>query len=332
MPFALPLLLALFLTAGLLLDPNSASAEGPTSLGLDLASDGNTGTFVGDVQNCLNVDLGDFFPLDVFVKNAHSVRAWELRFAFDNQLLRIVDHDFEHFLLSTAPSGSIFPSLFEVERSNRYFLAAAEFRGTPDSGSGVLVRLTMEAIAPGRSPVIVVTEPSFLAPRLTDANGDAPFEGPVSQGEVAVGEPCTPGDTTSDGGDDGGDTTSGGGDDGGDTSSGGDDGGPLSPPSLVSLSDSPPGHPPEGGSGADGEDEVAEPPPEGGSTPEAAAALQSPEASSSEDSAPDQVMGTPPSDGGSSGIPWLWPTILAIAVFGLVGGGALIALNLRSGR
>ena len=325
---ALPLLLALSLIAGLLLGPSPGRAQVSTSLGVDLVSDGNTGAFAGSVQSCVEVDVGVLFPVDIYIKDAVDLRAWELRFAFDPELLSLVGHDFEHFLLSTSPRGTIFPSLFEVERAGRYFVAATEFRGTPDSGSGVLVRLTMQAMAPGRSPAMIVTEPRYFAPRLTDANGDAPFEDQVSQGEVAVGVPCTSSDPEP-----APPPTSGSG-----SMATDDDGGLIAPPALVALSDSPPRAPSgersvqtsEASVASEGitEDQVGErlsPGVEG--TSEALGAAQPPDAPG-EDDAPDQGRTAPP-EGGSSGFAWPRSTILAITAIAIVAGGGLMALNLR---
>lgn len=322
---ALSLLLALSLTTALLLGPGPGRAQSSTYLGLDLVSDGNSAAFLDSVQDCVEVQVGDLLPLDIFIGDAHELQAFELRFAFDPELLRMAGHDFEQFLITTAPRGSVFPTLFEMEKPGRYFLAAAEFRGTPDSGSGVLARLTMEVLAPGRSPVAIVTDPSFLSPHLTDADnpkGEDLFQGPVSDGEVAVGEPCSPSPPQPDGA------------------------GVDAPPALVALSDVPlrasSGEDTDEGasdasepSGTGGADEAADQPSgadgpsEVGSTPEAAAAQQPPEGFD-DASVPEERTVAPTGDGGSSGIPWLWLTILAAALLGLVGGSALIAINLRN--
>ena len=329
---ALPLLLALFLTVGLLLGPRLSRAQGPTSLGIDLVSDGNSGALLDSVQDCVEVQVGDLFPLDVFVRDAHELRAFELRFDFDPGIIQIVDPGFNMFLLSTAPVGKIFPSLFEVDNisaGHPYFLAAAEFRGTPDSGSGVLARLTMEALAPGRSPVTIVTEPSFFSPRLTDADGNALFQGPVSGGEVSVGEPCSPSSSTPDPSPESGSTPTSEGEGGSSPSQPDDVAGLDAPPTLVALSDVPLRASDGEGASEDTEPSDADGPSGAGSTPEAAADQQPPEGFD-DAGVPDEGGAVPAEDGGSSGISWPWLVILAVAVFGLIGGSALIALNLRS--
>lgn len=184
------LLLLLVLVAGMVQRQHSA-AQAPTTLGVDPQTTGNTGTSIASVEDCTAVDIGDTFEVDIYITDVEELRAWELRFAFDHQVVQIVNNDFGLFLLSTTPSGSIFPSLFVEEKPDRYFLGASEYNGTPDSGSGVLARLTMQALAPGRSPALIVSEPSYFRPLLTDSNGANTFNGTIHQAEIAVGEPCS---------------------------------------------------------------------------------------------------------------------------------------------
>ncbi|MDO8614943.1 MAG: hypothetical protein Q7T33_04305 [Dehalococcoidia bacterium] len=162
-----------------------------TALGVDVDPANNTANHVADVQNCKEVAVGDEFPVDVFADNIEGLAAWELRFAFDHNVVQIVDHNYNMFLLSTAPSGSILPALFDRESDDRYFLAAAEISGTPDTGSGVLARITLKAIAAGTSPAEIVVSPGYLAPYLTKTGGAGLFSGPVAEAAISVGRPCS---------------------------------------------------------------------------------------------------------------------------------------------
>ncbi len=340
MLLALLPLLSLFLAAGLLQSPSAGQAQSVTRLGVDLISDGDADSFVGSVQGCLEVDVGDSFPIDLYIEDAQGLRAWELRFSFDHELLQIVGHDFGQFLLSTDPSGIIFPSLYEMETADRYFLAASEFRGTPDSGSGVLARMSMQAMAPGRSTVTIVTEPSYIAPHLTDDNGTGVFAGITSHGEVAVGEPCSTSDPKPDQ-----PPTS-------DSPSTGDDNGfASSPPAMVFLSDSPTralsgtSEPTTSSESSDDTDapsnsaasgEMAEGGAEEGSsevgnTSDNVDALQPPGVPD-DDSNPDQGQAAALAGDrgeGSSGFGWRQTIIVALVV--AIGAGiSLMALNLRS--
>ena len=175
-----------------------ARAETGMTLGLDTQPESNSVASIGPVQTCAGVEVGQEFPVDVYVTGVTNLKAFELRVNFDSRVLSLQNADYGRFLLSTPPEGSIFPSLFEAETQDTYFLAASEFRGTPDTGSGVLARLTFKAIGQGKSQVSIPADATYGA-RLTDAagrptgdlNGDSIWDEPVSNGQVAVGQPCS---------------------------------------------------------------------------------------------------------------------------------------------
>src|SRR3990172_7821725 len=75
---------------------------------------------------------------------------------------------------------------------------------SPDSGSGVLARLTLKALGPGASPLSVDKADLNSDGRpdqgpilrdvagdiIGDTDGDALFDGPSKGAEIRVGEPC----------------------------------------------------------------------------------------------------------------------------------------------
>lgn len=184
----------------LLSGPDVAEAQAGTALGLDMQPQNNTASRVAAVHPCTEVAVGDVFTADIWVSNVQKLMAWELRLDYDSSLVNLENADFNQFLVSTAPAGSIFPSLMDAETPNRYFLAAAEFNGTPDSGSGVLARLSLKAVGKGLGTVSIAASPSYLGPRLTaaggvpigDTSGDGIWDQPIVDGQVAVGQPCAP--------------------------------------------------------------------------------------------------------------------------------------------
>lgn len=147
---------------------------------------------------CAELQVGQEFPVDVRVDNVHDLIAWELRVSYDSTIVTLEEADFEHFLVSTPPNGQIFPSLFEAETDNSHFLAAAETRGSADSGSGVLVRLRMRAVGVGTSEISIRTDPTVYGPRLwddkgkpiADDTGDGIFDGAALSGTAAVNDNC----------------------------------------------------------------------------------------------------------------------------------------------
>lgn len=184
--------LLLLMVVGLsLLQGIASAAQTQTVLGIDVVPGSNTAGLVNTIDTCVEVDVGEQFPIDIYITGADQLRAWEMRIALDHTIAQVKSADFNQFLLTTPPGGSI-SSLFDVEKADRYFLAAAESR-TPDSGAGVLARLTLEAVGPGISPLSIVTTPSYFLPHLTDVQGDNPFSGPASHAAVAVSTPCASG-------------------------------------------------------------------------------------------------------------------------------------------
>lgn len=163
-----------------------SSAQSETALGVSVVYDHESG-LSGD---CIAVKSGDTLMADVYIDHVRGLKAWELRLGLDSDMLELMEHDYSHFLISTSPAGAVFPSLLEAETPDRYFLGAANFRGAPDSGSGILVRLTLRALTPGLAAISIPTDPAHLAPIITDENGAASFAGPVSAALVAIDREC----------------------------------------------------------------------------------------------------------------------------------------------
>lgn len=189
--FAVPVLAAVAVF-GLL--QNAASASAPYMIGLDMRPNASS-TSSSSADTCVEVDEGDEFAIDIFVTNADSLTAWELRVDYDPEVVSLESADYDYLL--TASGGGVFPSLFEKELEGRYFLAAAETRN-PDSGSGVLARLTLTALEKGTSAISITSSPNFYRPRLTgasgaisDSNGDGLWDGDLTGGKVAVDQRCT---------------------------------------------------------------------------------------------------------------------------------------------
>lgn len=200
---ATPFLLAVVATLAVLLlsfhgSPNRAEA-GASMIGIDVDPQTNTPASLGNLETCATHQVGDEFPVDIFVNNVSNLRSWELRIDYDETILQLVSVDHGRFLLSTPPGGNVFPALSEVEAPGRQFLAAAEVSGPADSGSGALARITLKALAKGVSDLRIVNSPSYLGPQLTgtqgstigDTNGDRIWDDTITSGRVAVGQDCT---------------------------------------------------------------------------------------------------------------------------------------------
>jgi hypothetical protein len=169
-------------------------------IGIDMQPGTNHAASLGRLQPCVAVEAGDEFAADIFIANVQALAAWELRLDYDPDIVTIQAADYSQLLISAQPAGIVFPYLFEEEQYGRYFLAATEINGTPDSGSGVLAHLSLKAEGEGISKLKVVSIPSPIGPRITgaggapigDSTGDGVWDADTVAGEVVVGGDCQP--------------------------------------------------------------------------------------------------------------------------------------------
>lgn len=185
-----------------LLEAGGGTAQELVMLGADTNATGNTATSLGPHENCRSVAEGDTFPLDLFVSDVQDLVHWELYVKFDPSILEVTDAD-PRLFLATNPRSSLTVQSIPLS-GGRYFLGAADTHGAPESGSGVLARLTMHAKSPGLSGVTIPSTDADgdgrldLGPRLTaqggyavnDVTGDGIFDGPTFHALIAVGRSC----------------------------------------------------------------------------------------------------------------------------------------------
>lgn len=206
----LPLLIATLLLALMPLPAGLAAApamgQGPLRIGIDTNTEGNGPLSLSPISSCVSVSVGDTFDVDVFVENVEQLLAWEFYIEFDADVVAIVGRNVEMILASNPGSSVLDVSSPLPNRDGLYRAAAADTSDppTPDSGSGVLVRLTLEAHSPGLADLELIREDIDgdglvdLGPLLRDIDGvamgdtneDAIFDGPVANARVAVGQPC----------------------------------------------------------------------------------------------------------------------------------------------
>ena len=202
-------LLAAAMLAAVILHGGESMAQTRTSIGIDANPVGSTATSLGPIDSCVSVSTGDTFDVDIFVTDVTDLLAWEVYFVYDGSIVNIVDHDVEMF--QAGNEGSNIFDLSEVlpDLDALYQLAAADLADppAPDSGSGVLARLTLKAVGPGISPARV-SPIDFnndgtmdLGPFLNDLHGkpigdadnDGLFDGQISAAQIAVDTACPPG-------------------------------------------------------------------------------------------------------------------------------------------
>jgi hypothetical protein len=199
-------LLAAVMLAGFIVRGGESTAQTQTSIGIDADPAGNTATSLGSIDSCVSVSNGETFDVDVFVTDVVDLLAWEVYFVYDRDIISIVDHDVKMFQAANENSNIFDLSEVLPDLDARYGLAAADLAEppAPDSGSGVLTRLTLKAVAPGVSPAslkpIDINDDGRidLGPFLNDIHGegiddlddDGFFDGQILDAQIAVDTPC----------------------------------------------------------------------------------------------------------------------------------------------
>lgn len=184
-------------------------AQGPTSLSVDVIPTGNTPTSVASIEPCASASKGDEFNVDIIIQDVTDLLAWEMVVSYDPNVLQVIASDAQMF--QSADGASRVLDLSETiepgpDDDGRYHLQSVDTADppAPDSGSGVLARLTFKAVGEGTSPISLAkldldedgTPDQGILLRDVDAevigdrDGDTLFDGPVADGEIRVGERC----------------------------------------------------------------------------------------------------------------------------------------------
>lgn len=183
---------------------NTAFAQDSPALGIDVDPSGNSATLLGTRQVCLAVESGDSFDIDVTVENISDLSAWEAYLGYDASVIQVVDRDVQMFLTSAPGSNAFDLSESVPDNSDPYRIGAANISDPPEgvSGSGVLARLTIQAVGGGVTDLTVGPQPTDadrpIGPTLTDVNGnqiadsdgDSMFDAPILDAVIAVDESC----------------------------------------------------------------------------------------------------------------------------------------------
>jgi hypothetical protein len=177
-------------------------------LDIDMDTAGNTATSLGTVETCNAIAVvGDTLEIDAVVQGVppyDPVSDWgglagfQFNLLYEPTVVNVVDFDAEMML--TADGEAILLSLSDpVPDTDGDFLGAAVDLGTNyESGDGVLIRITLEAVGEGVSTL------DLDGVIIVDSADPYPLS-EVGEGEVEVGGSCTSGllDSDSDGFSDG---------------------------------------------------------------------------------------------------------------------------------
>jgi hypothetical protein len=185
----------------------SAQASAVVTVGIDADPTGtpaNTATTLGSIESCRSVTNGATFTVDFWVKDITSpgIEGFQGDLGYDQARLNVTAYNVS--LMLAANSGSQVQDFTRTGIGDPDHLPDADGKFTPvaydfgtapghsETGSGVLARITLHAVANGTSPLtltkVKLSDPSGNA--IGDTNGDFIFDGPIFNAEIRIGEPC----------------------------------------------------------------------------------------------------------------------------------------------
>lgn len=191
--------------------PQLSHAQDATSISIDAIPEGDTPASVATIETCASAQEGETFDVDLVIENVADLLAWEITVSYGPDVLEVRDSDVEMFQATNEGSQVLDLSEPTPDDDGSYILQSVDAAdpASPDSGSGVLARITFKAVGTGTSILSVgktdlnddgtLDRGPFLrdvaGEVIGDEDGDTLFDGPVNDAEIRVGEPC-PGQAT----------------------------------------------------------------------------------------------------------------------------------------
>ena len=170
----------------------SRASQVSTAMGIDADPTGNEATSLGEIDLCVSVATGETFDVDIFVADVVDLKGWQATFRYEASVLRVAESDVELFL--TGEPGRLFNlSDAAPDQDGSFGFAVADMTpGGGYSGSGVLARVTLEAVGTGASFLTLdgIILGDSAVRRIGHVNGDGSFGGAVGHAQVWVDEPC----------------------------------------------------------------------------------------------------------------------------------------------
>jgi len=168
--------------------PPPTPTPAPTlTIGVDVDPSGNTATSLGPIDSCRSVSTGTVFDIDIIIENVEALRVWNVALRYDPSVVTVLSKDIQMFLAANAGSDVADYSYGDPSGGGAYELTAADLseeESPHESGSGVLVRLTLEAVGPGLSSaalsqIFLLAYPAWPL-----------FGASISGGQIAVDRGC----------------------------------------------------------------------------------------------------------------------------------------------
>jgi len=193
------------------LTPSAGLAQTEPSLAIDAGPSGNNATEIDRIEDCVEVSTGDQFQMDIVVRDVQNLLAWAIPIDYQPNIATMVGQDVKLFQQANEGSSVLDLSAKLPDDSGFHSLAAFDSADpqSPDSGSGVLARITLQAVAAGESPIRfgrrdydsngILDDGSLLRDVETniigDENEDTFFDGEQTDALVVVDGKCPGGST-----------------------------------------------------------------------------------------------------------------------------------------
>jgi len=138
---------------------SASSGQGTTqaspgvTLGTDLNTAGNTATSLGSIETSRTVACGETFDIDIYITDVTNLWVWTLALIYEPDVLYVAKRDVKMFLAAAPGSEVADNSYADPALGGSYEPGASDIADPPPphSGSGVLVRLTIQAKGEGTS-------------------------------------------------------------------------------------------------------------------------------------------------------------------------------------
>jgi hypothetical protein len=134
---------------------NTTTAQTEPTFAIDAGPSGNSATEVERIEDCVEVQTGDQFQMDIVVEDITDLLAWEVNIDYQPEVVTVVGQDVKMFQQTNEGSSVLDLSAKLPDDSGFHSFSAFDSADpeAPDSGTGVLARITLEAVGAGESPI-----------------------------------------------------------------------------------------------------------------------------------------------------------------------------------
>lgn len=163
------------------------SGAGVNLLAVDVNTAGNTATSFGNIDTCAEIGSGASLNVDVVVDAIPEDRpltAFQFQISYDPAIVRVTDVDHEFLLAADGFQPFAILTDPRPDSDGTFLVAINDVTTNPESGPGVLARITLTAVGAG------VTNLSPINIDLRDDRNERMPPAVATAANVAVGQAC----------------------------------------------------------------------------------------------------------------------------------------------